>query len=490
MSGPASYTRESGAPPPARELPMWLKLVHGSGAIAFGIKDGGFSFFLLIFYNQVLGMDAATVSYALLIALVFDAFIDPILGNLSDRTYTRWGRRLPWLYIAPIPLAVAWIILWTPPGTVAPSFWGLVGIAVTVRLLLSCCEVPQIALVPELTGDYVERTTLFRYRFLFGWLGGIVMMILAYTLFMAGPDGMLEADGYADYGLVSGIVIAGAVLFSAIGQHRVVARTPDVKPPPFTFRAMFGEIIEAFSERAFLIWSAGALAAYVAQGMTFSISNYLNLFVWEFDRGALIAYPVALFLSVIAMFFIVGPMHRRFGKPTSAAIGSVASMAIMLVPYSLYLLGVWPDVGTLASTGLFFIFLICANTLGIITMISANSMVAEIVEAFQERTGRRAEGSFYSGNWFIQKCATGAGILITGQIISISGMSTAAEPGTVPGSVLSDMIVMYGAGIIVLALTAAFWLRRFPIDRADHEARLSALDAAARADRDLTSVVP
>lgn len=486
MSNPAPYTRESGTPP-ARPLPMWLKVAHGSGAIAFGIKDGGFSFFLLIFYNQVLGMDAATVSYALLIALVFDAFVDPILGNLSDRTYTRWGRRLPWLYIAPIPLAVAWVILWTPPGT---SFWGLVGIAVTVRLLLSCCEVPQVALVPELTGDYVERTTLFRYRFLFGWLGGIVMMILAYTLFMAGPDGMLEADGYADYGIVSAIVMAAAVFFSALGQHRAVARTPDVKPPPFTLRAMFGEIIEAFSERAFLIWSIGALAAYVAQGMTFSISNYLNLFVWEFDRDALIAYPMALFVSVIAMFFIVGPMHRRFGKPTSAAIGSVSSMAVMLVPYSLYLLGTWPDIGTFASTALFFAFLIVANTLGIITMISANSMVAEIVEAFQERTGRRAEGSFYSGNWFIQKCATGAGILITGQIISISGMSTNAKPGTVPQEVLSDMIVLYGGGIVFLALLAAYWLRRFPIDRAAHEARLSALDAAARADRDLTSLVP
>ena len=76
-------------------LPQRLKIVHGFGAVAFGVKDSGFSFFLLIFYNQVLGMNAALVSAALACALLVDAVIDPILGYLSDRTYTRWGRRLP-----------------------------------------------------------------------------------------------------------------------------------------------------------------------------------------------------------------------------------------------------------------------------------------------------------------------------------------------------------------------------------------------------------
>src|SRR3546814_1009461 len=62
----------------------------------------GFSTFLLLFYNQVLGMDAKLVSFALMLALVLDAFVDPVIGYLSDQTHTRWGRRLPWLYLAPI----------------------------------------------------------------------------------------------------------------------------------------------------------------------------------------------------------------------------------------------------------------------------------------------------------------------------------------------------------------------------------------------------
>ncbi|PKP63607.1 MAG: sugar transporter, partial [Alphaproteobacteria bacterium HGW-Alphaproteobacteria-9] len=231
------------------KLPMRLKLIQGFGAVAFGVKDNGFSFFLLIFYNQVLGMDAALVSVALLIALLVDAVIDPILGNLSDRTYTKWGRRLPWLYAAPIPLAFCWVLMWSPPSGEAPSFAGLLGIAIAVRLLLSACEVPSISLVPEITADYDERTTLFRYRAMGGWIGGLGMMVLAYTVFMPGAEGLLQQDGYFVFGIFGAVLMAASVIGSALGQHKLVARLPATKPAPFTIKGAFSEITEAFSER-------------------------------------------------------------------------------------------------------------------------------------------------------------------------------------------------------------------------------------------------
>jgi glycoside/pentoside/hexuronide:cation symporter, GPH family len=494
----------------ARPLPFKLKLVHGFGAVAFGVKDIGFSFFLLIYYNQVLGMEAALVSAALLIALLVDAVVDPIIGNLSDRTYTRWGRRLPWLYAAPIPLALAWIVLWSPPSGEAPSFVGLLALAITVRTLLSACEVPSISLVPEITQDYNERTTLFRFRYLSGWMGGLLMMVLAYTVFMPGPDGLLTADGYPAFGIVGAGLMALSVIGSAAGQHKLVAKLPAHRPPPFSITVAFSEIAEAFSEKSFLIFAAGGLAAYVGQGMLFSISNYLNLFVWQIDGPiapqlpewftGLLAYPVTLFLSVVLMFFIVGPMHATFGKAKSAMIGSLSSVVISLTPFILLLTGAWPEVGTTASTVGLLVFLLFSNTMGVVTMISATSMIAEIVEAFEERTHRRAEGAFYSGNWLVQKCATGVGIFATGLIISASGLQPDALPGTVPQEVITAIIVYFGAAITVLGGIAAFWLGRFPISRDEHGERLIRLtkrrtgaqpDApgdAARADPEVQSI--
>ena len=125
------------------------------------------------------------------------------------------------------------------------------------------------------------------------------------------------------------------MLGSALGQHKTVAHLPAVKPKPFKLSDAFAEIIEAFKERAFVIFAVGGLAAYVSQGMTFSISNYLNVFVWQLDAfqfaggpswlTGLTAYPFILAISVVLMFFIVGPMHKRYGKPTSAAIGAIVS---------------------------------------------------------------------------------------------------------------------------------------------------------------------
>lgn len=459
-------------------LPLRLKIIHGFGAVAFGVKDSGFSFFLLLYYSQVLGMDAGLVGLVLLCALLIDAVVDPILGYLSDRTYTRWGRRLPWLYLAPIPLAFAWIAMWSPPGGDAPSALGLLAITATVRILLSACEVPSISLVPEITSDYDERTTLFRYRYLFGWLGGLLMMALAYTVFLPGPQGLLDADGYLSFGIFGAALMAISVIGSAWGQHKLAAHLPPSKPAPFSLGAAFAEIREAFSEKAFLIFAAGGLAAYISQGMTFSISNYLNIFVWQFDRAALNAYPLALFISVIGMFLIVGPMHRRLGKPRSAAIAAVVALIFTVLPLALLVLGGWPGPGTLPSTLGVYGFMVLANMFGVVVMISASSMIAEIVESFQERTGRRAEGSFYSGNWLVQKCATGVGIAITGRILSIAELSSDAAPTSVPTEVITQMVLLYGGAVIILGLVAAFWLGRFPIGREDHERRVASMQHA------------
>ena len=185
----------------------------------------------------------------------------------------------------------------------------------------------------------------------------------------------------------------------------------------------------------------------------------------------LTAYPLVLFLSAVLMFIVVSPLHRRFGKAYTAAGGALAAFVLAFIPYMLFLFGAWPQVGTLNSTMLFYLFLVFANASGIVSMISASSMVAEIIELFEERTGERAEGKFYAGNWLVQKCATGAGIFISGQIIALAQMPAKAKAGEVGMDVLSPMILLYGGVSLILAVIAAYWLARFPITRESHEAR-------------------
>lgn len=484
-------------------LPLWLKFVNGSGAIAFGVKDLGFSFFLLPYYNLVLGVEAVVVGAALATALVIDALVDPLIGHLSDRTYTRWGRRLPWLYVAPIPLAFVWALLWSPPFVGTPSYLEIVALAVGVRLLLSACEVPSVSLVPELTDDYDERTTLFRYRFLSGWLGGMVMMVLAFTVFLPTPEAQLEPEGYAQFGVFGAVLMFLAVVGSAAGQHSIVAQRPADRPPAFSLTGAFKEIGDAFREKAFLVFAAGGLAAYIGQGMNFSITLYVNNYVWKFDKFAFDIYPGVLAVSVFLMFAIVGPLHKRFGKPHSAASGALVAMVFYFVPYALFLSGLWPETGTQLSTFLMLGLLVFANTASVVAIISATSMVAEIVEAFEERTGKRAEGTFYSGNWLVQKCATAGGILVTSLIVQSLGIEQGTPQDEVSQTAVTQLAMTYMVAGSALALVAAYWLARFPISREQHEARVAAkearvghrvhddpIDDAVQADPDAHSLAP
>lgn len=456
------------------KVPLRLKLINGFGTVAFGIKDVGFLYFLLPFYNLVLGVEAWIVSLALATALVIDGFVDPLIGHLSDRTYTRWGRRLPWLYIAPIPLALVWVLLWSPPLAGVPGFWEIVALTACVRILLSACEVPSISLVPEITDDYDERTTMFRFRFLAGWLGGLFMMVMAYSVFLPTPEAQLQPSGYAAYGAFGAVMMAIAVIGSAAGQHSLVARRPPTAPPQFSLGHAFGEIFDAFRERAFVIFALGALAAYIGQGLTFSMTTYVNLYVWQFNDIAFQILPMVLASSVIFMFLLVGPLHKRFGKPNSAAGGALVGMVFQFSPYLLLLAGLWPQPGSTASTALLLCLMVIGNTAGIVALISSTSMVAEIIEAFEERTGKRAEGTFYSGNWLVQKCASAGGLLLSGMIIQTLGIEQGTPQDAISPQIVTQLALAFMVVGVILGLIAAFWLMRFPITREQHEARVAA----------------
>lgn len=465
---------------PDERLPLGLKLFHGFGSIAYGIKDNGFSTFLLIFYNQVIGLDAKSVSFALMIALFIDAFADPVIGHLSDRTYTRWGKRLPWLYITPVPLAFSWLLMWAPPQDIGGwVFVYLISVAILVRTLISCCEVPSVALLPELTRDYDERTSLMRFRFLFGWGGGLLMLYLAYTVFLVADEthkvGQLNETGYWNYAIFGAVLMAASVLISALGQHRRIAHFPAAKPEKTTIGQSLGEIRESFSHPAFRKLMIGGMLSYTSQGITFSITTYLFLFVWQFSDQAFQFYPIILFGSMVGAFFLVTRLNRRFEKRKTAVFCGLIALAFWMTPFILRGLGLWPTTGSQNSTIGLYAFAFIATMMSITVMITGSSMMADVVEASEVETGRRTEGLFYAGGLFMQKCATGIGIFVSGLIVSLSGLPEKAVPGQVDGTVLDILVIGYCGTVAVLAILSAITFARFPISRADHEERVRLL---------------
>lgn len=461
-------------------LPRSLKVFHGLGSVAYGIKDNGFSVFLLIFYNQVMGLDAGVVGAVIMAALIFDAFADPIIGELSDRTQSRWGRRLPWLYFSAIPLGILWMLLWHPPelSDTMLIVW-LFCTAVLVRTFVSMCEVPSVALVPELTSDYDERTRLMRYRYLFGWAGGLLVLILAYGVFFAGPKGVTDVAGYNAYALCGALMIVGAVLVSAIGQHKWVARQSPPPPPDHGLKHALLAMRATLSNRAFLWLVFAALFGLVNQGITFAMSNYLLAFLWQLVTFEMLAYALLLFASMIVAFLIVPPVSARMGKKHAAILFAILALGINTALYVCWLLDLVPGAPANPDARFMFAFVIVSNSASIAMMILTSSMMADVVEASQTETGRRSEGLFFAGYFFMQKCAIGIGTFVAGMILTFAGFPQKAAAGKVDTAVLDRLALFYMLALLLIGITGILVLRHFPISRESHNERLRILNEAA-----------
>jgi glycoside/pentoside/hexuronide:cation symporter, GPH family len=467
-----------------QRVPLSAKLAYGVGAVAYGIKDNGFSVFLLLFYNQVVGLPADQVGLAIMVALFVDAFVDPAIGSLSDRTHTRIGRRHPWLYASALPIALSWILLWNPPAAGPAATLGyLVLIAIVVRAAISTNEVPSAAMVPELTRDYHERTAVIRYRYVFGWAGGLAMLMLAYAYLLApphgSPTGPLARPGYHDFAIVGAIIMVASVLASAIGTHRLLARPTEKRIESLSVGREIRAILATLANRPFLLLMAAGVFAYINQGIAFAMSNYLLGFVWLFEPGHFLIYSVSLFTGVLLAFFIVTPIARAFGKRGGAAIMTLLSASFATAPYWLRLARMFPQPGEPALLPLLLLLVALATGFGVCVMMLIGSMVADVVEASEERSGRREEGLFYAGSLFMQKCTSGLGIFASGMLLSFAEFPAKAVPGRVSPEIL-DRLTLYMASLAVLIAAASAWLfTRFPISKADHEARLAKLAVAA-----------
>lgn len=211
----------SGPPP----LGLGTRLLYGLGSAAYGVKDAAFRTFLLLYYNQVVGVPADLVSAAILVALVVDAFSDPVVGQWSDSLRTRWGRRHPLIYASAIPAALAFVFLFRPPPGLSDTmmFLYILGVSVAVRTLITFYEIPSSALAPELSPDYDDRTRIASFRYFFGIAGGLGMAFAGLFIFLAPtpdhPVGQLNPEGYRTFAVTGAIVMAGSILLSALGTH-------------------------------------------------------------------------------------------------------------------------------------------------------------------------------------------------------------------------------------------------------------------------------
>lgn len=455
------------------------RFFYGFGSIAFGVKDVAFRSYLLLFYNQVVGISAGIVSAAIMAALVIDAIIDPLVGQFSDNLRTKLGRRHPMMYAASLPAAFSFLLLWSPPDGLSDGamFLYILATASLMRVSITFYEIPSSALGPELSDKYDERTKIASYRYFFGYLGGLGMSFAALYVFLRPtaeyPIGQLNPAGYTTFAVVGAIVILASILISTLGtQHRVkyLRRLPPAE------RKSFGESLkemrETFSHKGFLAILAFGVLKYTAIGSSAALALYFGTFFWGFSSRELAILTLEGIAGAFLSMFVAPIMSGWMGKRNAAFVLAVVGVIFAVSPFALRFLGMFYANGDPALLPAIFITQGIYATCGIASAVLVAAMIGDVVDDSALRTGRRSEGLFFAANSFMQQCVTGLGILVAGVLLSIVHFPEGARPGEVDPSIIETLAWLYIPSIAGLYIVGASFLYFYRIDRAAHDANI------------------
>ena len=467
-----------------KPLSVGVKSAYGFGSVAYGVNNGGFDYFLLLFYSQVIGLDARLVGVAILVALIIDAISDPIVGYWSDNLHSRWGRRHPFMLAAAFPVALSYFLLWNPPQGWSQTgvFWYLLALAVVIRTAITFYETPSSALAAELTDDYVERSSLISYRSYFGWTGGnAVTVLMFFFLFplMATEtiaDGRFNRDSYELMGIIASLLIFTSILVCVFGTRSRIKYLKQPPPPRrITLITVFREIIESLSNRSFLALFIAALLGALATGLAASLTFYFYTYFWQFTSIQTGLILMGVFIAAIIGFILAPIITRRIGKKMGAMVIGIIAFIGAPMPIMLRLLDVLPENGT--PFVFWFVFTAGVIDLGLIIcfQILYTSMMADLVEQSELKTGRRAEGVFFSSITFIRKSVQGFGLMLASLVLHLAQFPAGAAVEQVTDEVVWRLGAYYVPTILIIWMLMMAVISRYQLNRADHEENLRRL---------------
>lgn len=433
-------------------LPRRTKWLFSTGDLSVSMPLAILMFFQLYFLTDVAHLRPDLAGWAVGIGRIWDAINDPLIGLLTDRVRTRWGRRRVFLLFGAVPLGLSFILMW-----IVPPF-GPLGLTIYYALtfilfdtLFTLIHVAYNALTPEMTPDYDERSSLNGYRMVLSITGTLGAIILATVL------GWTITDARVRFAIVA-VSLGVATMVPPLIVFRVAHERPaETLPPPLPLKQAARETL---SNRPFwmvmglylLSWTtASILAANLVYFANYHlrVPEQANYFVLVAEAAAIAFIPLWVWVA------------RRLDKRRAFILGTATWIVVLLALSFLrsdqvgaaYLLAV------LSGSGIATAYVI------------PWAMVPDIMELDELNTGQRREGSYYAFASFFQKLATGAAIWAMGQALHwanyITPTADVPVPVQPPQAVQVIRLFMGPIPAVLLVLSIAFaWF--YPITREYH----------------------
>lgn len=461
------------------------RLAFGVGQTAEGIKGSSFNIFLLFYFRQVLGLSGTLCGLALLIALFFDAFSDPMAGYLSDNYRSvRWGRRHPFMFLSAVPLAITFYFAFSPIDGLGQTglFIWLTVFAVLVRLSMTLYHVPHFALGAELSTDYHERTTLFSYSTFFGYFGGLGVALAGYNFFFVETpeyaNGLLNEKAYPWFALTGAVIMWVTIWVSAYGTRKRIPYLPPVpqKAEAFRFWNVGVEFFQALKNPSLRAVFFGYIIFIVTMGVRDVMINYLGVYFFELTSAQISLFLVAYFLGMLAAVMIATRVHQWIDKKPTLVLSLIGYLVFTTATPGLRFVGLLPDNHTPLLLPTILVLSFIGYACLVMNAITINSMLADIIDENELATHKRQEGIFYSARSFATKTSAGLGLLAAGVAIDVMGFPEKAVPGDVDAEVIRMLGMFWGPLSGLFCLIALVFYMRYRLNAKSHKQIMSALE--------------
>lgn len=449
------------APGETKRLPFRVKLGYGMAELSSSLTWTLVAVCFLVFLIDVVGLQPAFAGFVLMVGKLWDAITDPLLGVVSDRLKTRWGRRRPFLLSVAVPYGVITWLLFSDFGLTdtLTKVYFIIAI-ILYNTAATILDVPYMSLAAEMTQDYDQRTALFSYRAVFSQIASIIASAVPWSLapFLAEVLGGEERTGWSAMTAIFGVFAIIPILWTwnatrgyELYPEKTTVSLRDVLSGPLKNRT-FLYTMGVYTSASMIIGAVGTvMEMYMKHYMGFTGTQQTLAFLF-------------LFACTILWIPVISKVSASYGKRESfivffglwivvQAVGVSLLKPFMVIPF--YILMV------LASAGVVTITLI------------GMSMIPDAVEVDEFKSGQRREGIHVGVLWFFRKLGIAVVIQLLGLILTWIGYD-GTKPIQSPETI-SAIRALFILGPTVLMFISIVFAYLMPMTRTRHAALKEAI---------------
>jgi GPH family glycoside/pentoside/hexuronide:cation symporter len=430
---------------------------YSTGQIADQASYQSFTFLVFTFYFAVVQLNITLITIGFIIWALWNSFNDPMLGYLSDRTHTRFGRRMPFIMIAIVPLGIVLFLLFTPPLPIGVAnqlgnFAYFLIIIIVFELFYTMFSLNATSLFPETFISKEERTMGNNVRQVFLILGLIVAFILpGFFIEDYSNPSTTTLREYQIFGIVLAIIVivVGGIFIKYTPREKAEFKEDYKNAPGF-----FKTIKLCIKSKSFMWYIPAEIANWFVYGILPTLVPIYAKAVLGMEDATMISLLLGATFIASAIFITVlwKPVVRKIGNRKAWMI-SMTTWILTLLP--LMFLG--PNMEIIAIIVFFFIGLGLSGSLYIIDLV-----VSDIIDEDEVNTGTRREAGYYGVNAFFLRLAIIVVFLSIGPVFIIADWEVFTLPVSAAVQMgLRILMFVYPAVALVIAILAIY---KYPLD--------------------------